>query len=184
MERKGLIYVIPVFIREIKTGSENLRRSCEMLDNVGFFLYYDEKKPAPEEIRKFLHFRVGKRCFVGAESPQEAIDILLVEWEGANVGGKSEKSKALWINRDLPILELPFCPRLRKNKSGEYTCGEEEEKRKNEQGEWGMCYLEVYDPPDDCPVADFFGVFSETQDSEFEKFMHNGREYPFFRARF
>lgn len=182
MEKKGLIYVISVFVREIKTGPENHKRSCEVLDSVGFFLYYDGKeKPAPEEIRKFIPFRVGKRYLVEAESPQEAIDILLAEWEGAKVGGESEKSKALWINRDLPILELPFCSKLNKNK-GEYICGEK--KGENEQGEWGMCYLEAYDPPDDCPVAEFFGVFFEAQNSEFEKFMHNEKEYPFFRARF
>lgn len=159
----AVVFEISVLERVIESGHFNNKYSCEALDGVGLFILYDEgEKPTAERVRSFMPAVQGKKGFVEANSPAEAISIFFNGWEGALVGGdKSEESKARWINRSNPIMQLPDCLRRHKNREREYICGELEEG--TGQGEWGRCCLEGDDSPDDCPMNDFYEEASMLQ---------------------
>jgi hypothetical protein len=173
-----MIYGVPILFRTRQVSNQSSCCSWEVLDGVGFLLVYEEnKKPAPDEMRGLRNLVSGEQCLIEANSPQEAIDKFFNEWEGASIG---EKRKARWINEELPILELPPCCQLRKDTEGKFICGDEE----REAGQ-GLCILEdncLDDSPDDCPLSSFYDAFRTANKVDFEKLMHDGKVYPFFRA--
>lgn len=147
------LYKIPLHMREITVSNFGFKGKCMKLDGVGFFIRYDkENELDPNFIRRHLAFRKGTFCIVEADTPEDAVKTFYEEWEGAKIGGQEEEAKALWIDRELEIEELPYCENLNISSRGEYICGTEEE---SGNGEFGMCVLEQYDPPDDCPIADY-----------------------------
>jgi hypothetical protein len=124
------------------------------VDGFGMLVYYDEEKDlTPENIRRYLIGLGKRRCYIDAGSLEEAVRKFHDEWEGAKVGGEGEERKALYIDKENAIIELPFCAKMGRNKKGEFICGELVEE---ESGEWGMCVIEGYDPPEDCPILEVF----------------------------
>ncbi|MFA5386081.1 MAG: hypothetical protein WC297_00130 [Candidatus Paceibacterota bacterium] len=124
-----------------------------VVDGIGLFVRYDdEKRLTPAIIRSHLIGGETTYCYVEADSPDKAINKFYAEWEGAKIGGETPGSKALRIDSAEEIVELPFCSRQRKNKKGEFICGDP---LKDGQGEFGMCIIEGYDAPDDCVIAVF-----------------------------
>jgi len=150
------LWNIPLFQRVIKTDASFCAKVKVMeLDGVGFVYRYNNKKELdPAFIRRIIHWREGTKCLVEAETVTQAINQFFAEWEGANVGGnKREEQKALWIDREQEIYEIPLCPTLAKNRRGEYTCGPP---KANGNGEFGMCVVMDYDAPEDCAIARYW----------------------------
>ena len=154
------LYEIPCLMRYVKLDPQTMhsRVVCLHIDNVGLFVYYDkEEQLDPAYIRRHLIGRTDVRCLIEADNVEEAIKKFFNEYKGLLIGGEEEEARALWINREKEILELPFCAQMHKNKKGRFICGEEE--GENGNGEFGMCMLEGYDAPDKCVVAEFYGNF-------------------------
>lgn len=125
--------------------------ACLEIDGIGIFIEYDKKiHLTPDLIRK--HFQVVRdsSCIVEADSPKEAIHKFYENWHGAQIGGPEEHAKALWIDCEKPIIELVFCKCLRVSSENRFICGEQV--RGECFGVRGMCVLEGYDPPDECPI--------------------------------
>jgi len=153
-----LLFQIPLMQRSTILGSPGKfgkKVKCFHIDKVGLFIYYeDEKQLDPNFIRKHLTFREHTYCIIEADTAKNAINIFYEKWEGAKIGGESVlEEKALWIDKDSEILELPNCERLHKNKKGEFICGEQG--IEEDLGIWGGCTLEGYDAPEDCPIHEF-----------------------------
>lgn len=135
--------------------------TCIQVDNVGLFVYHDgSQELTPDFIRHHVIGRETTDCLIEARSPKEAIEIFYKQWEGAKIGGKHRTAKALWINTEVPIVGLPWpvCELLHKNREGRYICGQE---TLGGNGEFGMCILDKWDPPDECPLADFYDLYSD-----------------------
>lgn len=185
------LYQLPLFERvtdiSIPVGSGS-KVKCLHIDKVGIFVSYDdEKKLKPRFIRRHLIGIEDTHCIVEANNPKEAIEIFFQEWEGAKVGGKGEKRKALRINREQPIFELPFCHLLRKNKEDEFICGDPlESGLESGNGEFGMCVLEGYDAPEDCPIGKFSEVLYEAEkkgEQPIEVIKFQKKKYKVVRAK-
>jgi hypothetical protein len=152
------LYLIPLIERFIDTtkptGSGN-KLVCININNVGAFIYYQEDADLNiVGISRTLVGRKDTQCLIEAYTPQEAIKKFYNEWQGAKIGGNSPESKALWISKERKILQYPSCELMHRNKRNELTCGEPVDAY-DDAGEYGMCTLEGYDSPDDCPVSDF-----------------------------
>ena len=119
----------------------------------GMYVYARRKEDFCESfVRRHLVGMYDEQCIIEADSPEEAI-AKFNALEGAMIGGEDRKAKALWINEDEPILELPPCQRRNISSRGQYICGEE--MGGNGNGELGMCMLAGFDPSHDCPVEKF-----------------------------
>ncbi len=148
------LYEIPCLMRFTKLDPQTLHSkiTCLHIDEVGLFVYYDkEEQLDPNYIKRHLIGRKRTICVVEADNIEKAIEKFFNEYQGSMIGGE-EEAKALWIDREEPILELPHCELMCKNKKGEFICGEENEEG---NGIFGMCVLERYDAPDECVVAEF-----------------------------
>lgn len=164
------IYEIPVFQRFTSIGESGAlwgAYQIMIVDGIGLFVFYENGQEAeltPENVRRHLIGRKETTAIVEADSPEEAIRAFSLEWKGARIGGKAEKSKAAWINREKPILELPACEMLRRNSRGYFICviGEPEEDSFDDSPE---CVLSCYEPPDgfECPVDQFHRAVCELE---------------------
>lgn len=171
-------YKISLSRRGIIIGNRNNLKKCMTVGNKGMFVCFDNVKQLTDDnILRYLAGIEEKKTIVESNSPEEAVKRFYQEWEGARIGGEKEYEKALWINRKVPILELPNCKLIHKNKNDEYTCGEVEE---SGNGEYGMCVLEEYDPPENCPINLFYRISHSENFSEAfkeKKFLFGGLEY-------
>ncbi len=169
-------YRIPLFERFIEMNFFGGRCTCLHIDEVGVFIYHDSTQALTRDnIRHHLTRRRRIHCVVEAESVEMAIQKFYDEWDGANIGGKHEHAKALWIDRvqddGTPshklIEELPPCSLRHRNRANAITCGtpvhdipnhpEKDDEHWNSNGEFGMCGLEGYDYPEsECPMIDYF----------------------------
>jgi len=155
----GRLFKIPLLRRTISiNGADEYEVVPELMevDGFGAFVCF---KPGEEILLEKL--RIGDAsvsetdCIVVAVNVFGAIAKVCALWDGMNVGGLGEKNKALWINRDKPIKELPSCEKMWINEKSQFTCGEPQEEG---GGEYGMCALEDgYDCPEygDCPLKRF-----------------------------
>ena len=149
-----MLYEIPVLQRFTKIGKLNSRYACLHIDEVGLFVYHDNGQRIKHNfVRRHIILQRKTQCIIEGDSPEKAIQRFFSDWEGSKIGGESEESKALWINRAEPILELPNCSKLHRNQNEKFICGEEE--GKTGQGVFGMCVLENYDYPTNCPLYSF-----------------------------
>jgi len=161
------LYKIPLWERYTYVDSDArflflCKAKCLHIDQVGLFVYYtDEKHLDPDFIRKHLIFRKRTHCIIEADNPEKAITTFFNEWEGAMIGGDCDECKALWINKEEEIIELPHCDLMRRNSQDEFICGEPME---SGNGEFGMCVLEGYDGFEECPVAHFYHVLYEKEE--------------------
>ena len=154
------VFWVPLQERFLEIGLAIV--TCKQIDEVGLFIYHDGKQElTPEFVRHHLIDRRDTNCIIEAGTPEEAIKIFHGKWEGAKIGGKDRKSKALWIDEGTPICGLPECALRHKNREGDYICGEEIGIQGN--GEFGMCVIENYDAPDDCSVDNFYAEYFDRQ---------------------
>lgn len=158
-----LLFQIPLFSRFTWVGKG--RSLCDKkkymcIDDLGFLVHYtDEKDLTLEVLRKHRFAREETRVFIEAKDLTEAIEIFFRDFEGATTGGdENPEQKAIWINTEKPFLELPHCDRMNRNKKDEFICGEICD---DDVGEYGMCILEGYDDPENCPIANFFDNISK-----------------------
>ena len=155
------IYEIPI-IKRIVNVTKNATRFPKKIetmhiDAVGIFLCYDEESQKDVNfIRKHLVYRESGRCYIEAINLKEAIKKFHTEYEGVRTGGKRRKARAMWINEEEYIFELPHCELLHRNKEGEFICGNLSEEGEGDQGEWGMCVLEGYNAPGNCVISEFY----------------------------
>lgn len=163
-----MLFEIPLSRREIKTTRFPTKSVCLHIDEVGVFVLFDSNTPAltTDYLRCCIMLRESTHAYIEAKDVRAAIEEFY-KWDEAQTGGSAREAKALWIDHEKPIFQLPPCERLHKNRRDEYTCGRpihsiEEHKEKdddmwNNNGENGMCVLEGYDKPDgDCPIGDFY----------------------------
>ncbi|HRY60030.1 MAG TPA: hypothetical protein P5096_01475 [Patescibacteria group bacterium] len=124
------------------------------VDDIGIIVRHHKTHAiTDDDVRRHLREHQDKYCIIEAGNVSAAIAEFYTKWYGANIGGEGEKRKALWINREKPIVELPYCERMWENKNGEFTCGEPDEEN---YGEFGMCLLEGYESlGETCPLNNF-----------------------------
>lgn len=161
---KTPLFKVPLWERVISdNGHFHKFTTCMELDGVGFLLHYDKEGQQFDHdwIRRHLVLRKNTWAIVEATDLQDAIHKIINEWEGCKIGGKTEESKALWINRELAILELPPCGSYWiREPQGNVTCG-----KPTECGGAG-CIFDGFDPIDDCPGDIFCKKISHEYDKE------------------
>lgn len=150
------IYRIPTCERFTIVGDKRMfqRSKYLVVDGIGVCVDYDKEEDLdPRNIRRHLIGLRTSYILIEAESPDRAIERFFTELHGAHAGENGEKSKALWISPDEPILEYPPCALLHRSRERRYICGPEE--GENGNGEFGMCVLEGYDAPGFyCPMIE------------------------------
>ncbi|MBU6431421.1 MAG: hypothetical protein KGJ58_03775 [Patescibacteria group bacterium] len=159
-EKDMSLFEIPCCERIINVGSiYRLSKKTETMhvDSVDFFLHYDEEwqKNDRNFIRSHLQQRVEGNAYIEAENVREAIKKFYDECEGAKIGGPGKSEKAIWINDEKFIHELPRCPKMRKNKGGQFVCSINEDDEDCDDDWNRMCILENYEPPSNCVIATF-----------------------------
>lgn len=149
------LWEIPLLQRVISVdGHFHAKIQVMELDHVGFFFKYNKSEELkPDFIRRHIHWREGTKTYIDAPTVTQAINRFYDGWAGAKVGGKKEEQKALWVDRELTIYEMPHCTLLNKSREGRYICGPET--YKNGSGEFGMCLIEGFDAPSDCTIHDY-----------------------------
>lgn len=179
------VFRIPVkerFTSVGKTATTFGRCKYTAVDGRGLLVYFDNESDVnPEFIRKHLIGRRDNFVNIVAKSPGEAIGVFLYSFEGAQIGGDSEDEKAMWINREKAILELPYCSLMHKNSDEKLTCGVPDIKKDN-NGEFGMCVLEGYDAPDNCPLSEFFREVSKANADDLGGKEGNLLNTPFYQV--
>ncbi|MFA5169654.1 MAG: hypothetical protein WC420_02880 [Candidatus Paceibacterota bacterium] len=161
------------------------KRIFKEVDGIGLMIEYDdEAELTVENIRRHILLVGDSSCIVESENIQEAIRKFYKNWEGANVGGKEETAKALWIDRLEPIIELPYCQFLRTSDTGRFICGEQV--RGECYGKRGMCVLEpdVEPPPSgNCPIDELnLNPRLSQKELAIEKVVVDEREYLFINT--
>jgi len=126
------------------------------VDEMGIYLCFNEETEQDVSfIRRHLVGVEGGKCIIEAGSPHRAIKRFYIKYEGARIGGQQRKAKALWIDEERYIFQLPHCELLHRNRSGEFICGRPSKEGDGNQGEWGMCVLEGYNSSESCPISEF-----------------------------
>jgi hypothetical protein len=142
------------------------KETCMELDGVGFSLHHDSdgQQYDKEFIRRHGALRTETWTLVEAEDITGAIRKIKSEWYGCNIGGGAEKAKALWINRDKPIQELPQCPLywVRENK-GDVVCG-----KPNKNDQYCGCGFGGFDFAEGCIGDKFCEKIGKEYDHEKE----------------
>jgi hypothetical protein len=181
---KKIIFRIPLQERYLELTSFPKKIDCLHIDKVGLFVSHDGKTElTPEFIRHHLIGRRSTSCLIEAVSVEEAIKTFYLEWQGARVGGEGRKEKALWIEETIPIVALPSCDLLNKNKENEYICGQIFDNSRN--GEFGMCVLQGYDAPGGCAISQFWEKYFHAKQANklpIKKVSIDGFEYQYVTA--
>lgn len=164
------LYRIPIYFRRTATtgGLQKFaaKRTLKCVDGVGFYVdHLEEEDLSDEAMRRYLMGRQRHTYLIEAASREELLDRFYTECEGARTGGETPESKAVWIDPDELIVELPACDRLNRSRQGQYACGPitPESDEEGELGEFGGCILSDFDGPDDCPIADFYSRLYQWQ---------------------
>ena len=152
------VYRVPVVLRFGGPGVGGLRKwEWRTIDGFGLQVRYDSETPPSDlEVKRCLTGVSAEEYFVAADNLQKAIE-KVHSWKAWNTGDGQEENRALRIDLERPIVELPFCEHMHLNSDGDFICGEPC-KEDPPNGKHGMCILERYDPPSFCPVHPFFNV--------------------------
>lgn len=176
---KGPLFRIPIIQRCTETEpGVFMTQKVIVMDGVGVFVKFRGEPPAPEDLRRYLMCRKATFVLVEAQSLAEAVK-QFYEWEGAKAGGgQGPESFAMWIDATRPIIRLPDCENLHYDHRGRFICGPEtmENGEPTGNGEFGCCVLDGFDPPEECPIEDFYKWLSD-----FEGEYSHGE--PFFTFR-
>lgn len=150
------LFRVPLLERFAEVSTRGSRTSVMVVDGVGLFVKHDPDQMVTHDlVRRCLIGVKHNVCLVEAKSVSGAVEKFLNEWEGARTGGgRGPASFALRIDPSRPIVKLPFCENLHRNRTQEFICGPEAGQSGN--GEFGMCVLQGYDSPEECPIARFY----------------------------
>lgn len=115
------IFEIPICFRAIFVGGKENKKNSKlvMIDGKGVFVNYNKEKDLinikkkPSVKRSFL--------FVPAENYIKALTDVFAQCAGINFGGEDPITKAVWIDKDVAIIEYPFCFMLYKT-NGNFVC--------------------------------------------------------------
>lgn len=184
METEEKFYRVPLKERSTELGAAILNHRLHgcttittKIGKTGIFVGYDEEGQIFDEnfIKRHLIGIGDTHAIVPARSVKDAVETFYHEWYGANVGGESYESRALYINVSEPIIEFPSCSLIHQDKNGRYECGEIE----NGHGVYGGCVLEEYDQPEGffCPICSFLS--SKVPREFVRRIMVGGVEYSY-----
>lgn len=157
------LFEIPVCIRIISVGKIYLfgkETEAMCLDGVGFFLHYDKEwqKKDYNFIRQYVPQKINEKIYIESESIHKALKKFYDKQEGAKTGGEKREAKAIWIDEKKFIYELPFCPKMNKNREGDFVCICEYNNNDDEECDMDgnrMCVLEDREPPKECVISVF-----------------------------
>lgn len=186
------LFEIPIFRRLISVG--NIYRFGKKtkvmdVDNVGFYLHYDEEwqKTDFDFIRKHLQQRVDEKVYIEEANVHLALKKFYHEYKGTKIGGPKKEQKAIWIDDKKFIFELPHCPRMGKNKKGEFICsscsGGEEDDVECDDDSNRMCILEGYEAPENCAIAISRSCARDYGEKELERAARNINGFKFIELR-
>lgn len=186
------LFEIPVCERVISVGRlycSGKKTETMHVDSIGFFLHYDEEwqKTDLDFIRKHLQQRVDGGAYVEEANVHLALKKFYDQWEGAKVGGTEKNQKAIWINEKKFIYELPDCPRMSRNKKGDFICfscsggGEDDEERDDDFNR--MCVLENYEAPENCVIETFRNCVRDYGEEELARAARNIEGFKFIELR-
>lgn len=174
----------PLLQRVLRTDGLACRQKLMELDGVGFFYEYNnDEELKPSFIRKHLQLRDSTVTLIDAMTVTQAVNKFFDEWDGAKVGGKNEEAKALWIDRERIIREIPSCHLLNKSKEDRFICGVE---TTNGNGEFGMCVLEGYDAPEGCIISDYYNMIYDLEQQNrlpIKTIIIKGKEYKYLTVK-
>lgn len=173
------IYRIPVCRRILISNRALSNISLRLVDGIGLYVEYEEDEPTDQEIRSSLIGGQSSFVYLEANSFTGAINKFFQDFKGPRTGGRTYESRAIWINTQKPILELPDCERMHKNKKEEFICGQLEEE--GEYGEYGLCMLEGYDQEENCPLISFFDQYHDVENLVKPEVF--GRKYKIVRSK-
>lgn len=158
------LYQVSSIIRYVYVGNRKCFPSpkvkCLDIDGVGIFVYYDRERQLDLEfIKTYQPILKKEEHLIVAKNFKNAIKRFFVENQGTAIGGDKIRSRALRIDPEKIIVELPFCP-LMHDFDGKFFCGEpcvfvDEKGKKEIDGEIGMCVVENHRPPKDCTFISF-----------------------------
>jgi len=142
-----MYYKVPYWFRFSGTEKIPMRGNWHLIevDGIGMFFctdYSEIDPPPPDVVRRHLIGVTKKRWIIEADSPEDACRIFM-DSEGAK---KGTRAKALYLDTDEVIEELPHCERLRVVEN-EFRCGDD-----FEDCSASGCIIDQCDPPEDCPV--------------------------------
>lgn len=181
------LFEIPYYQRIVNvTKSDFFFKNVEIMhvDEVGIFLLYDiEKQKNVNFIRRHLVERRRGKCYIKAGSIHRALKRFYIKHEGARVGGPRREAKALWINNDEFIYELPHCYLMRKNRKREFICGKPLKEDDGLQGEYGMCVLEENEAPPNCVISSFRDCAYNYGEKELARAARNVDGFKFIELR-
>ena len=171
------LFEIPICERIMSVGKiYRLGKKTEVMnvDNVGFFLHYDEEWQKNEHgfIRDHLRQRIYEEFYIEAANVHEALKKFYDECEGTKIGGQQKDAKALWINDKKFIYELPYCHHMSRNERGNFVC---EDCR--------MCVLENYEAPEKCIISVFRDCICDYGEKELARAARNVVGFKFIELR-
>jgi hypothetical protein len=95
------------------------------VDEIGAYVHYKNKSDLKiNNLRRFLSFRQNEKIHIRADNPVHFFNKFCEEYPGSRIGGPTPEGKAIWIEEDKPIIELPDCPHLFETEEG-FRCGDE-----------------------------------------------------------
>lgn len=160
-----MIYKIPVIERQ--AFGDFTRQNAKYtkyinVDDIGLRFFYNDNEKNPIKQFEKKHIALSKEemfFLILADNVERAITVFYSFWEGARVGGDKPTQKALQINKDKPVLELPLCSLMSKNEKNQFVCGPISPKYES-----GLCLSEedendgaIFDGKvNDCPVKIFY----------------------------
>lgn len=178
-----MIYEISLWRR---TMDIRRNQSCEgmmkylSVNGLGVCITYDDENQLREEdLSKRICHKTKARCFVEADDPIGSIEKFYKEYEGARIGGKEEKAKAIRIDYESFILELPDCPSLIRliRKDNEYYCGYEDNQKISK-----LCVIEEDTAPRmKCLISSFYERLKSFKSDWVPRSIFNG--FMFIRAK-
>lgn len=175
-----MIYEISLWRR---TMDIRRNKSCKGMmkyspvEGFGVCIVYDtENQLREEDLSKGICHKTKAKCFVEADDPSGSIEKFYKEYEGARVGGKEEKAKAIYIDYESFILELPDCLSLIK-KDNEYYCGDEVNQKISK-----LCVIEENTAPrTKCLISSFYERLKSFKSDWIPRSIFNG--FMFIRAK-
>lgn len=139
------IYQLPICMRQIKAGrlaQRSVNSICaDIGGGLGAFIYFSNNNGGEDLVSIDLANVVIKngKMLIKAKECKSAIE-MFHDYEGTKIGGEILESRALWLNKNKPIIEFPYCSMLCIHEDNRFTCGELME---DNEGEFGECVVKT-----------------------------------------
>lgn len=163
---KFYVFEIPTIERYIFIGNKTEQKEIMYIDvdGIGMTIHYDNKEQ--------LNYISLDECIptlrevsfiVEAVCCKDAVWEFITTSKGVKTGGEFPESRAIWINRNKAILELPYCKFMEMDENGIFTCSHNTKSQNNSNGK---CIIENSNPPFNCRIA----LFKENLYSDYERY--------------